>query len=148
MNGRKHRGLCPSHGFTLLEVLVAMAITAVLVSLAWTAYVGHIARARRAAARTVLMETAQFMERQYASRSTYAFATTPATLPDRLQSSPPGAGTGAAQYLITVTAADALSYQLTATPVQGDPDCGNLTLTHTGERGRSAGRLTVAECWR
>ncbi len=141
-------------GFTLLELLVVMAILGVFASVAWPAYASHVARAKRAAARAVLLEAAQFMERHYATQNTYAIGSS--ALPQRLQVSPAGAGsqTGLAQYTISVLgpggqgSPDGLGYQLEAKPVVADPRCGNLTLEHTGARGRSDGELSVEECWR
>ena len=154
-----------TRGFTLIEVLVVMAVLAVLAAIAWPGYASYIARSKRAAARAVLLEAAQFMERQYALQSTYALpasgaasgTATSGSLPDWLAVAPAGAGSAAGQaalYTVSVSgpqgsgSPDGQGYRLTARPVAADPDCGDLTLEHTGERGRSAGRMTVAECWR
>ncbi len=141
-------------GFTLLELLVVLAILGVFASVAWPAYASHVARAKRAAARAVLLEAAQFMERHYATQNTYALGSS--TLPERLQASPAGAGsqTGQAHYTLSVQgregtgSPDGLGYRLVATPVVADARCGELTLEHTGKRGRSQGELTDEECWR
>lgn len=58
-------------GFSLLEVLVVVAIIGVLASLALTSYQNSVRKARRADAKTVLMETAMFLERNYTEANRY-----------------------------------------------------------------------------
>lgn len=130
-------------GFTLIEILVALVCVAILAAIAWPSYSQHVARAKRAAARAVLLEGMQYMERQYAHSNTYGSV----TLPTRLTTAPAAAHTGAAHYAISVSNSTTYAYTLTAVPVRSDPDCGTLTLSHTGEQGK-AGQRTVAECWR
>jgi len=132
----------PSQGFSLIEVMFVTALVAILAALAYPSYTEHIARARRADARATLMEAAQFMERYYAAKGSYADA----TLPARLQASP--AGSAAPSYAVALTA-DAATYKVTATPAAhlGDP-CGELSLTNTGVRARGGAGLTNEQCWR
>ncbi len=129
-------------GFSLIEVLFVTALVAILAALAYPSYTEHIARARRADARATLMEVAQFMERYYAAKGSYADA----TLPARLQASP--AGSAAPSYTVALTA-DAATYKVTATPAAHlvDP-CGELSLTHTGVRARGGVGLSDEQCWR
>lgn len=130
-------------GFTLIEILVALACVAILAAIAWPSYSQHVARAKRAAARAVLLEGMQYMERQYANSNTYGSV----TLPTRLTTAPAAANTGAAHYTVSVSNSTTYAYTLTAAPVRSDSDCGTLTLTHTGERLKNGSR-SVEECWR
>lgn len=132
-----------SDGFTLIEVLVVMAIAAILASIAWPSYTEHVVRAKRAGARAVLLEGAQYMERQYVHSNSYGSV----TLPARLQTSPPDAGSGAAHYTVSVSASTTYAYTLTAAPVASEPTCATLTLAHTGAR-QKAGSRSLEECWR
>ena len=92
----------------------------------------------QANAKTVLLEAAQFMERQRSSNFTYAGV----ALPARLQISP---AEGAQRYVISLVS-DASSFTLTATPTGWvDAKCGALTLTNLGIKGQALG--DTATCW-
>src|SRR3954464_1266140 len=64
-------------GFTLLELVIAMMIVAILASIAYPAYREHVQRGRRAEAKAILMEMAQFMERHYSQTNSYGQASLP-----------------------------------------------------------------------
>lgn len=131
-------------GFSLIELMAVVAIVAILCAVAYPGYVQHVGRAKRAQARSVLLESAQFMERYYSTSGSYLNA----SLPARLGASPPGASAGSADFTITATvSSDGGAYTLTAAP-QYTESCGNLTLNHTGARDRSGTGLSAQDCWR
>lgn len=130
-------------GFTLIELMVAVAVVGILASLAYPAYMEQVARARRADAQTVLMEGAQAMQRYYSAHNTYASA----TLPAGVQVVPKFADASHKTYSVAVTSADAAGFTLTATPVRTDARCGNLTLTGAGVKGKS-GSGALTDCWK
>lgn len=134
-------------GFSLVELMVTVAIIGILSMVAYPSYTESVKRGDRAAARAALLEAQQFMERFYAANNGYATTVsgtlTNPTLPTRLQSVP----TETPKYTIALGTASANSYVLTATPIRSDK-CGNLTLTNTGVKGRSGTELTVSECWK
>lgn len=132
-----------TRGFTLIELMITVAIIGILVAVALPSYRAYLERGQRANAKTVLLEAAQLMDRFRSSNFRYIAAdgTTP-PLPTRLQVSP---SDGAKRYDIALLA-DATSFTLTATPSGWtDSVCGNLTLTNLGEKGQSKGDLAI--CW-
>ena len=138
-------------GFTLIELMIVIAIVGVLSAVAYPSYTESVKRSDRSAARAALLETQQFMERFYAANSRYSKPkvspvtddVTPPDLPVRLQAVP----SDSPKYDLTVSAVTVNSYTLTAAP-RGADKCDSLTLTHTGVKGRSATGPSIQECWK
>ncbi len=139
-----HR-LASHAGFTLIELMIVVAIVGILAAIALPSYQSYIQRGNRASARAALLEAQQFMERFYATNDRYttdAAGTTSPSLPARLSSVPENSPT---HGLAVVSAIN--SYTLTATPIRTDALCSTLTLTNTGAKGNT-GTGSVADCWR
>ena len=62
----------PSHGLTLIELLIALTIAAILDALDYPSYLSQLAKGRRGDGKQALVELAQKLERFYTERGTYA----------------------------------------------------------------------------
>ena len=132
-------------GFSLIELMIVVAIIGILANIAYHSYVEYVRRSARAEARAAMMNMAHMQERNFTDRGTYVAVSGTANAP---WSSLNWSGSSAAsrKYDITVTTPTTSSYTITATPVGQDPTCGDLTLTNDGTKGASAG--SVDQCWR
>ena len=139
-------------GFTLIEVMVVVAIVAILSAIAYPAYTQYVLRSYRAEARNMLLEAAQFMEKNYTLTQSYAVAasggalTSASLIAAGLDKVPRDGGT--LRYTIEFSVVpDANAYTLTATAKgpQAADLCKNLSLNNFQVRGSTG--LTAAECW-
>jgi type IV pilus assembly protein PilE len=142
-------------GMTLIELMIVVVIVGILAAVAYPSYTQYVQRANRAEARSVLLENAQILERNYTTANRYDSVNVDGTgsAPIILNQSPK---TGNVKYNVAVATAAVngvagQTFTLTATPVGtmvGDA-CGTITLTNTGLRG-AAGQTTAAivdQCW-
>lgn len=147
-------------GHSLLELLVALSIVALLAALAQASYSRFVLGARRLDARTALADVAAAQERHYLRYARYA---------ERLLDAPPPATTARALgpdeftlplaeispqawYRIAVVAADDEGYRLEARPqgLQGeDRECALFVLEATGRRSarNASGGDSSRRCW-
>lgn len=137
-------------GFTLIELMIAVAVIGILASIAYPGYRDYIVRSNRAEARAALLENAQFLERNFTTANRYdrtnpgdaESAIADENLP--IQQTPPN---GAARYTMSVEFQNnGRGFTLSAEPagtMGGDP-CGTYTLTNTGARGSGGDANT---CW-
>ena len=119
-----------ARGFTLIEMVMVMAVIGILTAIAIPNYTAYIARSNRSEARSQLLMAANWVERWRTQAGSYAGA----ALPLGLAQSP---AQGAAKYALAV-AVTPTTYTVTATPVVGgvmDGDvCGALSVNQTGQR--------------
>lgn len=137
-------------GFTLIELMIVVAVVAILSAIALPSYNEYIRRGHRAEARAALLQAAQWMERAATANGTYPLTV---DFPGSL------ATVQSLRYAITVAsptggvaANNGLTYTLTATPAgaQVGDRCGNFTLEHTGVRGAASKTPPdplITECW-
>lgn len=133
-----------SRGFTLLELMVVVAIVAILVGIAVPTYQDSVRKSRRGQAKSDLAEAAQAMERYYTANNTYVGA----NLSTIYNNPPQSPKTGTAHYAISFDGAvTANSFRLQAVPStttgQNKDKCGTMSLSNTGVKGPT----TPEECW-
>ena len=144
-------------GFTLIELMITVAIVGILAAVAYPSYTSYIAKARRADARAQLASAQQWIEKFYSESYDYAQNTAGGASTTAFDAQPfsssPRSGDGTAVYTLTLTvgASPASTYTLSATPVStgsmANDSCGALSLTNTGRRGAGTG-ASVLDCWK
>jgi type IV pilus assembly protein PilE len=116
--------------FTLIELMVTVAIVGILAAIAYPSYQNSVIKSRRADAEGILLGLANALERKFTESNSYAGYTLPAS------------ATG--YYTISLSQQTTSAYTLSATPKasQTSDSCGTLTLTHTGIKGAD-----TSGCW-
>jgi len=145
MSLSKHAGRrAHAAGFTLIELMITVAIIGILAGIGYPSYLKYVARGNRSAAQGFMLEVTSRQERYLLDARQYAvdLATLGMTVPD----------TVSGNYNVTITNVTATppGYVVQAAPVgnqaTNDASCGTLTIDGTGAKGAS-GPGGVANCW-
>lgn len=129
-------------GFTLLELMIVVAIIGIITAVAYPSYQSYVQDTRRASAQADLLELGQWMERRMTVNGTYQTAS--AAMPALPFASSPKNDANDVFYTLTV-AGTATQYTLTATPsgAQATDRCSVMTYTHQGAKAATG----ATDCW-
>jgi type IV pilus assembly protein PilE len=122
-------------GFTLIELMITVAIVAILASIAYPSYQQYVLSSRRAEAQSEMLTIQLGMEKWRANNSSYAGATVSGVAPSVSNT----------YYTYSITGADASAYTINAAaqgPQTNDTGCTALTLNQSGAK------MPATGCWK
>lgn len=132
--------------FTLIELMITVAIVAILARIAYGSYTESVNRSKRSQAQTAILGAAQALERYYTKNNGYTGAAAGAVFPANVPA------TGVANYTLSVVVADANTYTITATRSTSgsmmNDACGDFTYASSGSKGLASNTKAVADCWK
>lgn len=148
-------------GFTLIEMMITVAIVGILAAIAYPQYVEYVQRGKRTECRAALLLSAQKMEKFYSNNNTYPSVGDLAAANIRpnsrdVPSTDPSATAAACDIALTASVPPSIdaagvvtpaSYTLTATinPKSNDKYCTTLTMNQLGVKGPTG---VDDRCWR
>jgi type IV pilus assembly protein PilE len=166
VHARTYRRSTPrksARGFTLIELMIAATVIALLAAIAYPTYIGQLRKSQRVEARAALMRGTQLLERSFTQNGGY-----PATVADfnilfglnagdTVYTNPDQPASSSRSkfrfgYAPTANASGGLpvAFALQAVPLPGaidDPECGTFVMNERGQRSVT-GTDTQERCWR
>lgn len=135
-------------GFTLIELMIVVAVVGILAAIAYPSYTEYVRKARRSDGKSAALDISQVMEKYFTENTSYSGL----TLTTGQQASPEGHYTiafdadpaGVACAATATTSPSAAAYRICATPagVQASDSCGILSVDSRGVK-----VPTTDGCW-
>jgi len=130
-------------GFTLVELMIVVAIIGILAGIAYPSYQESVKKSRRVDAQGTLVGLASVMERHFTENNTYCGAAVTAGTNCPAATGTPSIYSGTSPidgtevyYNLIVQAATATTFNLRATPTGAQANNGILELNNTESKGR------------
>jgi type IV pilus assembly protein PilE len=140
-------------GFSLLELMIVVAIIAIISAIAYPSYMQFVVTAKRTTASSALLQVADRQQQFFMDNKSYTndltnlgFAANPLIINDEGESV--ASGDADSIYSISLSNVTATAYTATAAPQKSqadrDSECASLTMTQTGAKGHTG---TGDDCW-
>ncbi len=140
-------------GFTLIEILIVVAILGILAAVAYPSYQDNVRKSNRALGKAILLTVATKEEQFFVNNNQYATTMVQLgyaanTFGISQQGDPVAAGAGI--YDVSFSASSTAAFTAQAVPKNdqvNDTKCMTLTLTNTGVKTESGTASSAADCW-